>query len=190
MQDDGATWRKLDLQQFLSGFTDRRFERMIRHWLALRQRDAPPHRGAVDPAQFHDSLDMVWLMERHEDGHYRYRLAGQTIADIHGGIRRGTDTAMLFARPALDMFRPRWEAVLDRGHLVRAVGTVVLSDGDKVSQVERLMLPLRGDDGTVSVILGATSYERPQGFGLTTTDFPPTSIQYCPLDDIPLGSNR
>ena len=163
---------------------------MVRHWLALRQVDAIPHRSAVDPAQFRDCLEMVWLMERHEDRHYRYRLAGQSIVEIHGGIRRGTDTSSLFSPQAVHMFTPRWEAVLDRGHLVRAEGVVRLSDGDLASRVERLMLPLRGDDGSVSVILGATRYERPYGPGLTTTDFPPTNIQYCPLDSIPLGSCR
>ena len=191
MPGDGTVWRELDLHRFLSGFADPRFERMIRHWLALRQADAIPHRGAVDPMKFHDLLDMVWLMERHPDSHYRYRLAGQAIAEIHGGIRRGTDTSSLFSPQAIDMFRPRWEAVLDRGQLVRAEGVVRLSEGDQVSRVERLMLPLRGDDGSVSVILGATSYERPRGVpGLTTTDFPPTNIQHCPLQDIPLGSCR
>lgn len=189
MNDDRDLWRGLEPHQFLSSFTDPRFERLIRHWLALRQEDAIPRRGAGNPVKFHDSLDMVWLMERHDDGHYRYRLAGQMIAEIHGGIRRGTDTAELFSRQAVDMFRTRWEAVLDRGRLVRAEGVVRLSDGDQVSSVERLMLPLRGDDGRVSVILGATSYERPRGGpGLTTADFPPTKVQYCPLSDIPLGT--
>jgi hypothetical protein len=189
MNDDRDLWRELEPHQFLSSFTDPRFEGLIRHWLALRQEDAIPRRGAVDPAKFHDCLDMVWLMERHDDGHYRYRLAGQAISDIHGGIRRGSDTASLFSRRAIDMFRPRWEAVLDRGRLVRAEGVVRLSDGDQVSSVERLMLPLQGDDGSVSVILGATSYERPRGGpGLITADFPPTNIQYCPLNDIPLGT--
>jgi hypothetical protein len=191
MQGDGAVWSELDLQQFLSGFTDPRFEQVIRHWLALRQEDAVPRRGAVDPTRFRDILNMAWLMERHEDGHYRYRLAGQAIADIHGGIRQGTDTTSLFGPQALEMFRPRWEAVLDGGQMVRAEGIVHLADGYQTSQVERLMLPLRGDDGEVSVILGATTYARPRtATHLTTRDFPPTNIQHCPLGDIPLGSNR
>lgn len=190
MHGVGGLGRKLGLDEFLSGFADSRFRQMIRHWLALRQQDAVPHRGAVDPTRFHDCLDMAWLMERHEDGHYRYRLAGQAIADIHGGIRRGTDTASLFNPQALDMFRSRWEAVLDRGQLVRAEGIVLLAGGDQVSRVERLMLPLRSDNGEVSVILGATRYERPRGPGVTTTDFPLTDIQFCPLDDIPLGASR
>lgn len=187
-QDAGGVWSELALGQFLSRFADPRFKAMIGHWLALRQDDAIPRRGAVDPVQFKDSLDMVWLMERHADGHYRYRLAGETITAIHGGIRRGSDTASLFSPPALDMFRPRWEAVLDGGQLVRAEGVVVLAGGDQVSRVERLMLPLRSDDGDVSVILGATSYEMPRAPGLTTTDFPPTNIQCCSLKGIPLGA--
>lgn len=190
MHGVGGLRREVGLEQFLSGFADTRFARMIRHWLALRQEDAVPHRGAVDPARFKDSLDMVWLMERHDDGHYRYRLAGEKIAEIHGGIRRGSDTAALFNPQALAMFRARWEEVLDRGQLVRAEGIVLLAGGDQISRVERLMLPLRGDDGEVSVILGATSYERPRRLGLTTTDFPPTNIQCCPLGEIPLGSSR
>lgn len=187
MFDDEDRWSELELHQFLAGFADPRFERMIRHWLALHQKSAVPRRGEIDPSKFHDSLDMVWLMERHEDGHYRYRLAGQAISDIHGGIRRGTDPASLFSPLAVEMFRQRWEAVLDRGFLVRAEGIVQLAGGDNVSHVERLMLPLCSDNGEVSLILGATSYERPRGPGLTTTDFPPTRIQYCPPGVIPLG---
>lgn len=190
MQSDGAIWSELDLQAFLSRFADPRFEKLIRHWLALRQEDAIPHRGAVDPTKFHDLLGMVWLLERQQDGHYRYRLAGQTITEIHGGIRRGTNPAELFSPAAVDMFRLRWEAALDHGRLVRAEGIVRLSDGEQIAKIERLMLPLRGDDGSVSVVLGATNYDRPRGTCLTTTDFPPTDVQFCPMDDIPLGSNR
>lgn len=181
-------WNELGLHRFISEFADLRFKQMLRYWLALRQEDAIPCRCAVDPVKFQDSLNMVWLMERHEDGHYRYRLAGQTIAEMHGGIRRGTDTASLFSPRALNMFRPRWEAVLDRDQLVRAEGVVLLADGQQVSRVERLMMPLRSDDGGVSVILGATSYEKPQGSGLTATEFPPTNIQYCSLEGIPLDA--
>lgn len=190
MQCDGSLWRDVDLGDFLAGFADARFRKVIRHWLALRQQDAVPHRGAVDPLQFHDSLDMVWLMERHADGHYRYRLAGQSITEIHGGIRRGSDTASLFNPLAIEMFQPRWEAVLDRGRLVRAEGVVRLSDGGAPARAERLMLPLRGDDGSVSVILGATNYDRSRGPGLTTTDFSPTDVQLCPVNGIPLGACR
>ncbi len=188
MQGDDGLWRKLGLQEFISQFADPRFKKMIWHWLALREVDAVPLRGAVDPVKFQDSLAMVWLLERHEDGHYRYRLAGQTISEMHGGIRRGSDTASLFSPQSLDMFRPRWEAVLDGDQLVRAEGVVALADGERFSRVERLMLPLRSDDGTVSVILGATSYEKSPGATLTATAFPPTNIQHCPLKDIPLGS--
>ncbi len=147
-----------------------------------------PHRGSVDPSHFRSCLDAVWLLERHADGRYRYRLAGQAIAEVHGGIRRGTDTSQLFSREALDMFLPRWEAVLDRGQLVRAEGIVQLAGGATTSRVERLMLPLRSDDGRVSVVLGATHYEKARGNDDIATAFPPTNIQCCPLNSIPLGA--
>lgn len=182
MQGDGATWSELDLEKFLSGFADPRFEKLIRYWLALHQDGGIPRRGAIDPSKFKDSLDMVWLLERHPDGHFRYRLAGQAITDIHGGIRRGTDPAELFSAQAVDMFRLRWEAALDHNRLVRAEGVVRLSDGEQVAKIERLMMPLRGDDGSVSVVLGMTNYERPRAPGLTTATFPPTDVQHCPLD--------
>lgn len=189
MQGVDGLWSELALDQFVSAFADPRFDRMIRHWLALRKRDAIPCRGAIDPTKFQDSLDMVWLMERHADGHYRYRLAGQTISEMHGGIRRGSDTACLFGPESLEMFRPRWEAVLDKGRIVRAEGVVFLAEGQQISRVERLMLPLRNDDGDVSVILGATSYDKPKGSSLTATEFPPTNIQCCPLADLPLDAS-
>ena len=188
MINDGATWSELGLHELLGAFTDPRFAPVILHWLALRQKDDVPLRAAVDPSQFRRSLDIIWLMERHADGHYRYRLAGQSIADVHGGIRRGSDTTRLFSREALDMFRPRWEAVLDGGRMVRAEGVVTLAGGATTSRVERLMLPLRADDGTVSVVLGATHYEEAQKSDGTATGFPPTNIQCCPSSSIPLGA--
>ena len=190
MRGGNSLWSELDLHQLMAAFTDPRFQDMIRHWLALRQDDPVPCRCAVDPTKFQDSLSMVWLMERHDDGHYRYRLAGQAITEMHGGIQRGTDTASLFSPQALDMFQPRWEAVLDHNQIVRAEGEVVLAEGEAVSHVERLMLPLRSDTGGVSVILGATSYEKACSLDLTATAFPPTNIQYCPLSDIPPGAGR
>ena len=185
---DGATWSELRLHELIGAFTDPRFAPLIHHWLALRQDDDVPYRGAVDPSQFRSCLDMVWLMERHADGHYRYRLAGQSIVAMHGGIRRGTDTAQLFSRESLAMFKPRWEAVLDRGQLVRAEGVVTLAGGAERSRVERLMLPLRSDDGTVSVVLGATHYHKAGETDGLATGFPPTDIQCCPSAAIPLGT--
>jgi len=190
MQRDEADWTELELHNFLSRFADPRFEALIRHWLALREADAVPHRSAVDPTKFRDLLDSVWLLERHPDGHYRYRLAGQTITDIHGGVRRGTNPAELFSPAAVDMFKLRWEAALDHGKLVRAEGVVQLSDGYQTATIERLMLPLRGDDGSVSIVLGATNYKRPRRPDLTTTAFPPTDVQVCAFGEVPLGSNR
>ena len=190
MKIDGAAWNEMELDRFLAGFADPRFEKLIRHWLALRQSDAVPHRGDLDPAQFRDLLGMIWLLERHPDGHYRYRLTGQAITEIHGGLRRGSNPAELFTPEAVNMFRLRWEAALDHGKLVRSEGIVQLSDGFQTAKIERLMLPLRGDDGSVSIVLGATNYDRPRGLGLTTTTFPPTDVQTCPMTDIPLGSNR
>jgi len=190
MGRDGAAWNELDLHRFLTKFSDLRLERIVQYWLALYQQGTIPHRGAIDPSKFKDSLDMVWLLERHEDGHYRYRLAGQAITEIHGGVRRGTNPADLFSPEAVDMFRMRWEAALDHGKLVRAEGIVRLSDGIQTAKIERVMLPLCGDDGSVSVVLGATNYERPRGPGLTTTVFPPTDVHVCPLDDNPPGRSR
>lgn len=188
MTRDGAVWSKRGLHDLLCGFTDPRFADVVQHWLALRQENEVPHRSAVDPMQFRRCLDMVWLLERHADGHYRYRLAGQSIAKMHGGIQRGTDASTLFCRESLAMFQPRWEAVLDCAQLVRAEGIVTLSEGSETSRVERLMLPLRSDDGKVSVVLGATHYEKARKNDGIATAFPPTDMQCCPSASIPLGA--
>ena len=190
MTRDGALWSERGLHDLLCAFNDSRFAQIIRHWLALRQRDDVPCRCAIDPCQFGQSLDMVWLLERHGDGRYRYRLAGQNIVRMHGGgIRRGTEVSQLFSQESIAMFQPRWEAVLDRGFLVRAEGSVTLADGARSSHLERLMLPLRGDDGSVSVVLGATHYQNALEADGVATGFPPTDVQCCPTATIPLGAN-
>lgn len=190
MTRDGALWSERELHDLLCAFKDSRFAQIIGHWLALRQNDQVPLRSAIDPCQFRQSLDMVWLMERHGDGHYRYRLAGQNIVRMHGGgIRRGTGVSELFGKESLAMFQPRWEAVLDRGLLVRAEGSVTLGGGAKTSRLERLMLPLRTDDNSVSVVLGATHYQDAVEADGVATSFPPTDIECCPATAIPLGAS-
>ena len=186
MKTDEAAWSELGLHELLCAFKDSRFAQIIHHWLAVRADDGVPRRAAVDPTHFKSCLDMVWLLERHDDGHYRYRLAGQSITEIHGGIRRGTDTSLLFSRASLEMFQPRWKAVLDHGQLVRAEGIVTLADGTETSRVERLMLPLRSDNGAVSIVLGATHYEKACRNEGIVTDFPPTNMQCCPIDSLPI----
>jgi hypothetical protein len=186
--DDDSGWRELEPEEMFSAFVDLRLRNLLRYWLALRQEGRAPCRRDLDPSRFKDCLDMVWLLERHEDGRFRYRLAGQTIAEIHGGIRRGVDAATLFDPQALAMARRRWEGTLD-GQITRAEGCVRLAGSHRFTRLERVILPLRGDDGSVSTLLGATVYENRRWRDQTVAEFQMTQALACRLDRIAPGAS-
>jgi hypothetical protein len=67
-----------------SPFTDPRPEQAYRYWLSKTAGRAMPSRADIDPVEIPKLLPDVMLVERQEDGRYRYRLIGTENAHAHG----------------------------------------------------------------------------------------------------------
>jgi hypothetical protein len=65
-------------------FTDPRLEQVYRYWRGKAAGRAMPSRGDIDPIEIPKLLPDVMLVERHEDGRYRYRLIGTENTRAHG----------------------------------------------------------------------------------------------------------
>ena len=74
--EDGATCRP--------PFTDPRLEQAYLYWLAKAGSRDMPGRADLDPTEIPKLLPHVMLVERLEDGRYRYRLIGTENARAHG----------------------------------------------------------------------------------------------------------
>lgn len=182
--DDLSNWQRSSWPDLTGAIIDPRIAAVVSHWADVRSGHCVPARTSIDPARMHNSLAIVWMIERGPAGRYRYRLAGESISRTHGGIGRGSDPAELFAPSDLAMFRRRWDFVLDRRCVVRAHGNVALREG-RAAAVERIMVPLCDDAGGVNVILGATNYAPPPLLDLQPTHFPPTAVSFVYVANIP-----
>jgi len=65
-------------------FTDPRLEQVYLYWRRKASGRAMPSRVDIDPIEIPKLLPDVMLVERHEDGRYRYRLIGTENTRAHG----------------------------------------------------------------------------------------------------------
>jgi hypothetical protein len=65
-------------------FTDSRLDDAYRYWRGKAASRALPRRADIDPTEIPKLLPDVMLVERHDDGRYRYRLIGTENAAAHG----------------------------------------------------------------------------------------------------------
>jgi hypothetical protein len=67
-----------------SPLNDVRLEEAYRYWLAKSAGRRMPSRADIDPIEIPRLLPDVMLVERHDDGRYRYRLIGTENTIAHG----------------------------------------------------------------------------------------------------------
>src|SRR5258708_2376779 len=65
-------------------FTDPRLEQVYLYWRGKAAGRAMPSRVDIDPIEIPRLLPDVMLVERHDDGRYRYRLIGTENTRAHG----------------------------------------------------------------------------------------------------------
>jgi hypothetical protein len=128
-------------------------ELLIDYWRARRGERRLPARSEIDPAAFAALLPQTFIVVREEDGAFRFRLAGETINDLHGrGGLRGQAVAMLW-RPD---HRRHLTGVLEAA--LRTAEPVVI-DAEAAGEgparrLEVLFAPLAGPGGLADRFLG------------------------------------
>src|SRR5690606_6002632 len=78
------------LSGLLDDLTQPALQQLARHWLSLRDRHGaiPPLR-AIDPLQFPALMKDAWIVDADPDGGFRFRLAGETLAEWYGYNPKG-----------------------------------------------------------------------------------------------------
>ena len=125
---------------------DRR-RRILEVWNSTRASRSAPVRTAINPGMFADALSDISLIDRGQDGAFRYRLAGSRICDrIQRELRgvkltdlNGEDRALLWPLAAGDAICPftpltgrRW---LSQEELHIWLRLPVSSDGEAIDMV-------------------------------------------------------
>ena len=138
---------------------DEGLKALYRYWCALGQvAGGMPSVQSFDPLQLTKLLPNIWILEVEPDTHrLRMRLAGENINVIYGRNLAGRYFADLFSASDLDTIMTRYTRSLREPAVFHATGAVYEAAG-RVSQGERLGLPMLGRDGATSTMLGGTVY--------------------------------
>ncbi|MFI4972910.1 MAG: PAS domain-containing protein [Caulobacterales bacterium] len=126
---------------------------LIDYWRERRGERALPLRSAIDPMDFAALLPQTFVAAREAGGAYIFRLAGETLADLHGRGLRGEALTSLW-RPA---HRVQLVAALDAA--LRAPSPLVVhaegrTDDATALRLEILFAPLADSVGTADRFLG------------------------------------
>ncbi|PSL19417.1 PAS domain-containing protein [Shimia abyssi] len=140
------------------------------YWDALRDNGKLPYRSDVDPRGIQRALKHSFILEQIAPGMAKFRVAGQTLSDLMGMEMRGMPVSALISTETREAFRRSLKDVFEgpatASLRLRADGQF----GRPGLDAQMLLLPLRGDNGTVTRALGAIVVEGHVGRGPAKLD--------------------
>jgi hypothetical protein len=134
---------------------------LVRHWLDLyRARGDVPRLRDLDPLQFAPSMRHAWIIDAEADGGFRFHLSGEELAEWYGFGLKGKRYEEVFPAITLPEVSEGTRRVLHEPAAVYQSMTARMPDWSEPAPYERIGLPLRGADGRIAHMLGATLFER------------------------------
>jgi len=153
-----------------------RLKSLYEYWLALaRQAGGLPSIQSFDPLRLPQVLSNIWILEvAPENGRFRMRLAGEDINAVYGRSIAGHYFAEVFSPHEVDLIVERYRRALSEPVIFTARGAVYAAAG-RLTEGERIGLPMLGREGVTNTLLGATVYGArlvPEGQTLITGGLP------------------
>lgn len=138
---------------------DEGLKALYRYWRELGQAASGlPSVTSFDPLHLPKLLPNIWIIEVAADTHrLRMRLAGESINAIYGRNIGGHYFADVFPSSDLESLVARYSRALGEPAVFHTTGEVYAAAG-RMTQGERLGLPMLGRSGTTDTMLGATIY--------------------------------
>lgn len=128
-------------------------ERMIEYWRGRRADRALPARDSIDPAGFVPLASRVFIAKLRRTGEIVFRLAGETVEELHGRPLKGIELTSLW-RPA---HRHALALAIDAS-LTNAsplvIGAHAATAGGYGGNLEILFAPIASANGVADQILG------------------------------------
>lgn len=131
---------------------------IMRYWCAKRRADGRAYRRAIDPLELPVALlPLLQIHERLADGRYICRLAGTMLAQVYGQDPTGRTMDEMVGGSALQSRVAMFDRALATGRPVHYRAQLSVP-GREHRQVERLILPLAGADGTLNAALSLLKF--------------------------------
>ncbi|MCV6585050.1 MAG: PAS domain-containing protein [Marinibacterium sp.] len=141
----------IEMDRFRSGASLSPLRQIEAYWTALRDEGDIPKRSQIDPRGLEQMLKYAFILERIAPGIARFRIAGHHLSDVMGMEVRGMPFTALFGSRCRGQICDIVEHVFDRP----AIQELQLSSTDGRIEARAILLPLRGEGGEVSRIIGA-----------------------------------
>jgi hypothetical protein len=128
-------------------------ELLIGYWRSLRGEDAVPARASVDPAAFVAVAPRVFIAGRDVRDAFVFRLAGESLIDLHGRPLHGQTLSQLWRPLHRRRLEELMESALAAGEPLVISAEAWTAEGSHV-RLEVLFLPLAGPSGLADRFLG------------------------------------
>jgi hypothetical protein len=131
----------------------RAHEELFAWWNRLREGEALPPRGRLDPVDLKRHLPTISLIEARPGEDYRVRLAGTGLYGVYGGEITGRRFGEIYNTAAADYWRGELDRVVVDRRPAAGVHNLAWRGASHLSLVW-IRLPLAGAADGVEVILG------------------------------------
>lgn len=132
--------------------------RFFDYWRSKRRGRDVPSRADIDPIEIPWALPWTFLMDYEHPNVFRYRLAGQELADVFGRNLKGCTLEDVLPPETLPSVTGRWMPLVETRAVICMKGLVYKAK-DRLPVGERIMLPLAEEaGGPITGLLGMTMY--------------------------------
>jgi hypothetical protein len=130
------------------------------YWNEVRGKRIAPRRFEIEPARIGSVLPETFILERVEDGNYRFRLAGTRIVEMFGTELRGQHFIDFWDDADRKTVTGQLEAVSGQGG-VSVLGLEAATADGRSATFEAILLPLVHTTQVIDRIVGAISCTTP-----------------------------
>ena len=124
------------------------------YWNAMRAGRPAPLRSEIEPGSIRRLLPHVFILERQDEQHYRFRLAGTGLCGIYGMEFRGHNLLAMWQDDCQESLANALLEVTTNGNVAIVEYTASTND-HREATFEMILLPLAQDNGAITRVLGA-----------------------------------
>ncbi|MEQ8267926.1 MAG: PAS domain-containing protein [Parvibaculum sp.] len=124
------------------------------YWNAIRAGRPAPRRSEIEPGDIRRILPYVFILERKNEGDYRFRLAGTGLCSVYGMEFRGHNMFSLWSDDCVENLKQALDDVVANATISVVEYTAATND-KREATFEMILLPLAHEDGSMTRVLGA-----------------------------------
>ncbi len=154
------------LASLIVDMPDAKLQAVARHWATLYYATGGiPRLRDIDALQLRLALADIWILDLHDDGMPRIRLAGETLADWFGRCLKGVPLDVIYNAETLPVVQGMVQQVSGTPAILLQHARSLPTNRSFTVPFHRLALPLRNDNDAIGHVLGVSVFSSRDGHG-------------------------